>query len=64
MTDTDRAVYRSVARTCRSIARGSLAIGVIAHDKGNHREAMARLRQAREHIREARRWDALAELGA
>lgn len=64
MTTADRDIYRGLAQTFRTLAGGDLAIAGIARNKGDRRAALARIRSARNRVREARRWEALAKLGA
>ena len=63
MTATERDLYHGLARTFRTLARGDLVIAGIARSKGDCQEAAARVRLARDRIREARRWDAVARMG-
>lgn len=63
MTATERDIYHGLARTLRTLARGELALAGLARTKGDRRMELARVRQARKRVREARHWDVLAELG-
>lgn len=64
MTTSERELYRGLAHTFRTIAGNDLRLADIARDRGNEPEARARRLQARSNIRQARRWDALAKMGA
>jgi len=63
MTAAERDIYQGLARTFRDLARCDLQLAGIAHRRGNRREMLARIREARDRVREARRWEAVVRMG-